>query len=58
MMETKGQSIFSHSRSSTSEDFALFIIKYMLFGYLPAGRRVGQVKPVIYCALSALRGNL
>ena len=33
MITPKGHSIFAHSRSSTSEEFSLFIIRYMLSEY-------------------------
>ena len=33
MIITKGHSILAHSRSSTSEEFSLFIIKYILSEY-------------------------
>jgi hypothetical protein len=51
MIITKGHSIFAHSRSSTSEEFSLIIVKYKLSEYLPAGRRIGQIKPLLYYVL-------
>jgi hypothetical protein len=47
----KGHSIFAHSRSSTSEEFSLFIIKYILLS-------IGKIKPLKYYVLSTLWGNL
>jgi hypothetical protein len=53
MIIPKGHSIFAHSRSSTSEEFALFT-NNILAEYLPAGRQVGQIKPLKYRVLSSL----
>jgi len=58
MIITKGHSILSHSRSSTSEEFSLFIIKYILSEYLPAGRQVGKIKPLKYYVLSDTQEKL
>jgi len=55
MIITKGHSSLAHSRSSTSEGFSLFIIKYILFEYLPAGRQVRKIKPLKYYVLSDIQ---
>ena len=49
MIITKGHNILAHSRSSTSEEFALFIYQntYCL--------NIGQIKPLKYYALSAFK---
>ncbi len=49
MIITKGHSILAHSRSSTSEEFALIIYQntYCL--------NIGQIKPLKYYVLSAFR---
>ncbi len=48
---SKGHIIFAHSRSSTSEEFSLFIIKYILLN-------IGKIKPLEYHVLSFPFGKI
>jgi hypothetical protein len=42
MVIMKGHGILAHSRSSTSEEFSLFIMKYRL------STNIGKIKPLKY----------